>query len=154
MNKKDSIVSDRLSREVGTKSTYNNLLESQGPLNKERKKYTRDIFKLALAFGYDNNSRLPLESKDNFLNKTNFGDALPSLINALAITKSDKGINILADASGEIYKVAEEYANGGLELLNSKYNDGDEEFIELLRLKILDLNENNRIIDKLDQLEL
>lgn len=154
MNNSNQKVSNRLSREQGTNSTYANLLSRPGPLSSDNKKYSRDIFSLALAFGYEKGMRVPIETKDNFINKTNFGEILPSLINALAITKSEKGIEILAEDPSEIYRIAEEYANGGLEFLNSEYLDNTDGFIELLRLKLLDFNENNKIIDKLDELDL
>lgn len=147
-------VSYRLSRDKGTNVVYNNLLNRQGPLNSEKKKYTRDIFRLALAFGYMEGIRMPLESKDNFVNKTNFGESLPALINALAITKSSKGIEILGEDPGEIYQFAEEYANGGLDFLNTEYLSNGDDFIEILRLKLLDLNKDNRILDKLEELNL
>lgn len=147
-------VSYRLSRDKGTNVVYSNLLSRPGPLNSEKKKYSRDIFRLALAFGYLEGIRMPLESKDNFVNKTNFGESLPALINALAITKSSKGIEVLAEDPGVIYSVAEEYANGGLDFLNSEYLDNGDEFIEILRLKLLDLNKDNKILDKLDELKL
>lgn len=147
-------VSYRLSREKGTNDDYNNLLNRPGPLNSEKKKYTRDIFTLALAFGYLEGIRMPLESKDNFVNKTNFGEYLPALINALAITKSSEGIEILAQDPSEIYQVAEEYANGGLDFLNSEYSGNGDRFIEILRLKILELNKDDKILKKLDELNL
>lgn len=148
------VLNTRLSRENGTNVVYNNLLNRSGPLSSENKKYTRDIFRLALAYGYINDIRLPLESKDNFVNKTNFGETLPALINALAITKSSKGVEILADDPVDVYQVAEEYANGGLDLLNSEYLENGDEFIEILRLKILDFNKNNKLLEKLDELDL
>ena len=142
------ILNTRLSRENGTNVVYNNLLNRSGPLSSEKKKYTRDIFRLALAYGYLNDIRLPLESKDNFV------ETLPALINALAITKSSKGVEILADDPVDVYQVAEEYANGGLDLLNSEYLENGDDFIEILRLKILEFNKNNKILEKLDELDL
>ena len=101
-----------------------------------------------------NGIRIPLGKKDNFVNKTNFGETLPALINALAITKSTKGIQILAEDPVDVYQVAEEYANGGLDLLNSEYLENGDDFIEMLRLKILDFNKDDRILNKLDELDL
>ena len=152
MDNSEKNVSNRLSREEGTSVTYNNLLKRSGPLNSKNKKYSKDIFTLALAFGYMNNIRTPIETKDNFVNKTNFGDTLPALINSLAITKSDKGVEILAENSSEIYKISEEYANGGLEFLNSEYFSKGDAFIEMLRLKLLEFNKDNKILDKLEKL--
>ena len=148
------VLNTRLSRENGTNVVYNNLLNRSGPLSSEKKKYTRDIFRLALAYGYINDIRLPLQTKDNFVNKTNFGETLPALINALAITKSSKGVEILAEDPVDVYQIAEEYANGGLDLLNSEYLENGDDFIEILRLKILEFNKDNRILEKLDEMDL
>ena len=148
------VLNTRLSRENGTNVIYNDLLKRSGPLNSENKKYSRDIFTLALAYGYVNDIRLPLEIRDNFVNKINFGETLPALINALAITKSSKGIEVLAEDPVDVYQVAEEYANGGLDLLNSEYAADADEFIEILRLKILDFNKDDKILKKLDELEI
>ncbi len=153
-NNERKVLNTRLSRENGTNVVYNNLLNRSGPLSSEKKKYTRDIFRLALAYGYINDIRLPLQSKDNFVNKTNFGETLPALINALAITKSSKGVEILAEDPVDVYQVAEEYANGGLDLLNSEYLENGDDFIEILRLKILEFNKDNRILKKLDEMDL
>lgn len=147
-------VSNRLSREEGTGDTYNKLLGRLGPLNKDNKRYSRDIFTLAMAFGYINDIRMPIGSKDNFVNKSNMGDILPALITSLAITKSDEGIEVLGKDSSDIYSVAEQYANGGLEILNSEYVGNEAEFIEKLRIQILKLNKDDRILKKLEELEL
>lgn len=147
-------VSSRLSREKGTNITYNNMLERSGPLNKKNKHFSRDIFALALAFGYMEDIRLSLDTKDNFLNSENFGDNLPSLINALAISKSEEGIQILAEDTSKIFEVAEEYANGGLPLLDSEYVGKEDQFIEKLRLLILKHNKDDRILKKIEEMNL
>lgn len=154
MASNEQSVSNRLSREKGTNITYNNMLERSGPLNKKNKHFSRDIFTLALAFGYMENIRLSLDSKDNFINSENFGDNLPSLINALAISKSKEGIQILAEDTSKIYEVAEEYANGGLALLDSEYVGKEDQFIEKLRLIILKYNKNDRILKEIDEMNL
>ena len=154
MANKDKTVSDRLSREKGTSKIYNKLLENNGPLNKANKIHSKDIFALALAYGYSRGSRLPIESRQQFINKNNFGKDLPSLINALAITKSKEGIEILAEDTPKIYKFAEEYANGGLDILESEYIGGEDEFIEKLRLTLLKLNKEDKIINKLKELDI
>ena len=172
MVKSELSVANRLNREKGTNTTYKNLLERSGPLNKKNKYYARDIFTLALAlnkknkyyardiftlalaYGYMKNIKLPIETKDNFLNAENFGKNLPSLINALAITKSEKGIHILAEDSSEIFDVAEQYANGGLDFLNSAYVGSEDDFIETLRIHILKLNKDDKIMKKIEEMDL
>ena len=98
--------------------------------------------------------RLSLDTKDNFLNSENFGDNLPSLINALAISKSEEGIQILAEDTSKIFEVAEEYANGGLPLLDSEYVGKEDQFIEKLRLLILKHNKDDRILKKIEEMDL
>ncbi|MBQ3422305.1 MAG: hypothetical protein IJH34_11710, partial [Romboutsia sp.] len=122
--------------------------------NKKNKYFSRDVFTLALAYGYMNNIKLPLDIKDNFINAENFGKNLPSLINALAISKSDEGIQILAEDSSKIFEIAEEYANGGLPLLNSEYMGKEDQFIEKLRLSILKYNKDGRILNKIEEMDL
>ena len=56
MVNKDKTVSNRLSREKDTSKIYNKLLESNGPL-KENKFHSKDIFALALAYGYSQGDR-------------------------------------------------------------------------------------------------
>ena len=58
MASSEQSVSNRFSREKGTNIIYNNMLERSGPLNKKNKHFSRDIFTLALAFGYMENIRL------------------------------------------------------------------------------------------------
>ena len=138
MVKMEQTVSNRLSREKGTGDTYNKLMERSGPLNKKNKIYSRDIFSLALAYGYSNNIKFPIETKDNFLNMENFGKNLLSLIDALAISKSDEGVHILAEDNSEVYVFAEEYANGGFYLMKEKmemipdYFDGQQSFLTFI----------------------
>lgn len=151
---KDESVANRLSRDKDTRSTYNELLERSGPLNKGNKRYSRDIFILALAYGYINNIRIPLEKSEQFVNYENMGDNLPVFLKALGITNSDEGVEILSAIPSEIYEVSEQYANGGLDLLNSEYVGHEDEFIENLRLKIIELNDNDKILDKVKELKL
>ena len=147
-------VENRLSRDPATESTYQNLSEIPGPLNKDNKIYSRDIFALALAYGYQNNIKLPLEKRKQFIRSENFGKNLPALLKALAVSKSEKGIEILAENTPEIYNFAEQYANGGLDLLDSDYSGNTDEFIEKLRLRILKLNKDDKILKKLEELDL
>ena len=60
----------------------------------------------------------------------------------------------MSEDTPEIYKFAEEYANGGLDILETEYMEGGDEFIEKLRLKLLKLNEDDRIIKKLGELDI
>lgn len=153
MAKKDND-SDRLKIDKTTRSKYNEILERSGPLNKKNKKFTKDIFILALAFGYENNINIPLENKDSLIRSENFGADLQSLVNALSVTESEEGVEILSKSPSDRYVFSEEYANAGLDLLYSEYMGHEDEFIEKLRLKIIELNENDKILKKLEELNL
>ena len=61
---------------------------------------------------------------------------------------------ILSAIPSEIYEVSEQYANGGLDLLNSEYVGHEDEFIENFRLNINELNDNDKILNKIKELKL
>ena len=80
---------------------------------------------------------------------------LPVLLNAVAIEDNDGDIDILSnDDPQEIFKPSEEYANAGFEILKQKYIKQEDEFIEDLRIKILELNKDNYILNKLSELDI
>lgn len=151
MVKKGTTVANRLNREKSTDIKYKNLINRTGPLNK---KALKDIFTLALAYGYMKKAKVPIQSKGAFINSENFGKNLTSSINALAITKSDKGIHILAEDTSEIFDVSEQYANGGLDFLEREYVGNEDDFIEKLRINILKNNKDDRIIKKIESMDL
>ncbi|MCD4670738.1 MAG: hypothetical protein K8S14_09870 [Actinomycetia bacterium] len=80
-----------------------------------KKKENKEKFLFAMAYGYMNNIRFPIKSKDGFiLNKT----LLPedeALINSLAV-KDSESPEILLDLQ-DVYNIAEEYAHAGLKML-------------------------------------
>ncbi len=151
MTKTTTTVANRLNREKNTDIKYKNLIERSGPLNK---KNLKDIFTLALAYGYMKKTKLPIQTKNAFVNSENFGKNLTSLINALAITESEKGIHVLAEDSSEIFDVSEQYGNGGLNFLEKEYVGNEDDFIEKLRLMIIKNNKDDRIIKKIESMDL
>ena len=144
----------RLSREEESLMEYNEILERGGPLKRSNKIQLKDIFLLALAFGYMEDISIPIEKEEKFLKASNFGDVLPVLINSIALKENNGDINILSDDDAIIFKPSEEYANAGFEILRGKYIKNEEAFIEELRLNILDMNENDYILKKLDELNI
>lgn len=151
MVKKGTTVANRLNREKSTDIKYKNLIDRTGPLHK---KALKDIFTLALAYGYMKKVKVPIQTKMGFINSENFGKNLTSAINAVAISKSEKGIHILAEDTSEIYDVSEQYANGGLEFLENEYVGHEDEFIEKLRYYIIKNNKDDRIIKKIESMDL
>lgn len=152
MVKKDKTVSNRLTRDKNTRSDYKIILEGNGPLSKKNKRHLKDIFLIALAYGVLKKTKVPIINRDPFINSDNFGDNLSSLINALAINHSDEGVEILSEDSIKVFDVAERYANGGFETLKSVYLGNEDNFIEELRFEIINLNKDDRILNKVKEL--
>ena len=145
----------RLQREDETAVEYNDILERGGPLKRSSDFQSKDIFSLALALGYLNGVSYEIDTPDKFLKASTFDDVLPVLLNAVAIENNDGDIDILSNEDPqEIFKPSEEYANAGFEILRQKYVKQEEEFIEYLRIKILELNKDDYILNKLSKLDI
>ncbi len=75
-----------------------------------------NIFLVSMSIGFIRGKRKPLSKKINFIKsqifKDNYGEAL---VLALAVYESNS-TSIILDQN-QMYSIAEEYANGGLELL-------------------------------------
>ena len=144
----------RLRREADTAIEYNDIMDRGGPLKRSSQIQSKDIFLLALAFGYLKDLSTPINDDDKFLKATQFEDVLPVLINAIALEKNDGDIHILSNEDSIIFKPSEEYANAGFEILKSKYVQNEGSFIEELRVKILAMNQDKDILKKLDELNI
>jgi len=101
--------------EQGDKKIYDNLRDNEEFFknNKENK----DLFLFAMVFGFINERRLPFTGKKlgYFLEKNlKYEDHI--LLNVLAIHET-QSLDILNDKE-KIFNIAEEYAHGGLKLLN------------------------------------
>lgn len=98
--------------------------------NTDRKLYDalkKDIFKgttrkqeffFAMAFGYLYNVKLELGTKEGLFLAKDMGPEDKALISALAITETGT-VDILANQA-EVYRIAEEYAHGGIKLLHDE----------------------------------
>lgn len=145
----------RLQREDKSAVEYNDILDRGGPLKRSSDFQSKDVFSLALALGYLNGVFYEIDTPDKFLKASTFDDVLPVLLNAIAIEDNDGDIEILSnDDPQEIFKPSEEYANAGFEILKQKYIKQEDEFIEDLRIKILELNKDNYILNKLAELNI
>ena len=145
----------RLQREEDSAVEYNDILDRGGPLKRSSDFQSKDVFALALALGYLNGVSYEIDTADKFLKASTFDDVLPVLLNAVAIENNGGDIDILSNEDPqEIFKPSEEYANAGFEILKQKYIKHEEEFIEDLRIKILELNKDNYILNKLAELDI
>lgn len=145
----------RLRRDDDSAVEYSEIMDRGGPLKRSNEFQSRDVFSLALALGYLSDVSYEFDNDDKFLRATNFGDVLPVLLNAIAIDENDGNIDILSNDDYQlIFKPSEEYANAGFEILKEKYIKNEEEFIEELRIKILNMNKDDYILNKLSELDI
>jgi dnd system-associated protein 4 len=75
----------------------------------------RDVFLLALAMGVSKNMSRPLKKRIPNIPLRGFTEEEKWFLKSIAISKTGN-MEILSD-SKEIFKIAEEYANGGIKLL-------------------------------------
>lgn len=78
----------------------------------------KDQFILAMAIGFYLQDRIPLKTKQTLFLSKYLKAEDEALINALALYGNDD-VEILAD-KGEVYKIAEEYANAGIHFLKKE----------------------------------
>src|SRR2546422_11757692 len=99
------------------RSIYEKVRGSDGPF---KDKEWRDIFALCVALGFRQGARPPLSTEKHFLLRTEsmLSDQV-ALVNAIAIAETGK-LEILADQK-EVWTIAEEYANAGIQALRDRF---------------------------------
>ena len=78
------------------------------------------LFIIAMAYGIHYKRRKPLQQGQikRSITRTFVEKDFEFLIKAIAISLSDEGVEIIADKA-QIFKIAEEYANGGIEIIKN-----------------------------------
>jgi len=115
-----AIMPDRINIDKNDRELYNKL-DGEEFLRSNKsggKRIRKEQFFFAMAIGFKNNMKRPLDIKEGFFL---IKDLLPkdeALINAIAINDHNS-VEILADIE-ELYKIAEEYAHAGIKLLVDK----------------------------------
>lgn len=100
----------------------------------------KDQFILAMAIGYQKNHRVPLKVKQTLFLTKYLKPEDEALINAVALEETGD-VNILAN-KGEVYKIAEEYANAGIHFLkNEEHSHQLGSYSKFFEKKVLDLYE-------------
>jgi hypothetical protein len=138
----------RIKRDKSSKKMYNDLIKREGPLKGYN---TSDIFLLSLAIGYSKSYPSPIKESDPFVKPENFGKDLIPLTEAIAISESEEGIEILAKDKNEVYKLAEEYANAGIELLYAQYKGNEKNIITDWYREIYKDVKNKKMIEFIDK---
>jgi hypothetical protein len=117
-------IPDRLYIHTKDKELYDMLLKTKffsGKSNKE-------LFLFAMAIGFKNQVRREISSKLEFVRTEYLKEKDYALLYSLAIFETGK-TNIVNNEA-EVYKIAEEYAHGGIQLLVEKVKGSNSEFFE------------------------
>lgn len=98
----------------------------------------KDQFILAMAIGFELQDRIPLKSKQTLFLTKYLKPEDEALIYALALYETDD-VEKLAD-KGEVFKIAEEYANAGIHFLKKDEEQAQmTSFNKIFEKKIIDL---------------
>lgn len=74
------------------------------------------LFMIAMAYGVYFNETKPIKKPKRSISKAFVENEFGWLVNAVAISSNKDGVDIISDKA-EIYKIAEEYANGGIDII-------------------------------------
>ncbi len=108
---------DRLSIDRNDRKLYDEIKLFKKKTNKEK-------FLFAMAYGYINNVKFPIKSKDGFILNQNLIPEDKALIYSLAI-KDSKSPEVLLNLQ-DVYTIVEGYAHAGLKLLYDESTTGVE----------------------------
>ncbi|MEM3385754.1 MAG: hypothetical protein QW738_05375 [Nitrososphaeria archaeon] len=125
-------VPDRLYIHIKDENIYKELEQNEFFKGKSNK----DLFLFAMAVGFKNKVRRPIESKKEFVREEYLKEKDLVLLYALAIFETGK-IDVINNKA-EVYKIAEEYAHGGIQLLIDKVRAPNLDFGKQLELELYD----------------
>ncbi len=118
-------------------------LESFRLLNKERTSFlygkeNKELFIMAMIYGFLNKTRLKLDKKEGFVREEYLNDEYRTVMKAVAI-KEEGALEILLDPQ-KVYSIAEEYAAGGIGYLkNDVFNKKEGSYVKRLEELLVDL---------------
>ena len=112
-----------------------------------------DVFSLAMVYGYMNNLRIPLKRKEGLFRTISARDNFYSLVTLLYINEKDEFPKNFNDLS-EAVIIAQEYANGGLKLLEEKVYTDEYDFSNKLSSIILKFNFENDFSEVFKELKM
>ena len=139
MNKTEK-APDRILIGEGDREIYDRLKKTSFFDGKDNK----DIFLMALAWGFHNGKSSPISNKETFFLLTTVEEHEKSIINAIAVYVKDD-VEVLLNKK-EVYDIAQEYGSAGVRLLDKMISDKEEaDFVKRLELILID--EFNNIKD-------
>jgi|WetSurMetagenome_2_1015567.scaffolds.fasta_scaffold241602_2 dnd system-associated protein 4 len=113
-----SLVPDRINIDKKDRELYEKLDSEE--LFKKSRRSRKEQFMFAMALGFKNGIHVPLESREGFFLYKDMSTSDEALFNTVAITDQNT-VDILADKK-EVFRIAEEYAHGGISLLIDDLN--------------------------------
>lgn len=138
-------IPERINVEKDSLDKYRNLKGKLG------KKFTNaDIFTLAMIYGYIHHVRVPLKRKHGFFRTISARDNFFTLMIMLFINEKNLIPSKLDQNLANIFYIAEEYANGGLEILEKDMYKYEFDFNNKLASDILKFNSQYKIVDTLN----
>jgi len=108
----DRIYIDKKDKDLFNKLDQEDMLKFKG------RRTRKEQFLFAMAIGFKNDICHPLETKKGWFNTRDLQPEDEALINAIAIHKA-RSVEILSQRA-EVYRIAEEYAHGGIKILCNK----------------------------------
>src|SRR3989338_4648990 len=118
-----ALLKEKFGRNLNIEQEYQaeyNKLKEKGSIFEEFD--NADIFMMALALGYNASRPKKMKKKYPEVNLNGFEDRDIWIMTAIAV--KDHGLSILSEIT-EIKNIAEQYANGGFEILLKRINSGD-----------------------------
>lgn len=110
----------RINRDKKDVETYRNLQGKNSPFAGAS---NSEMFMYALVTGFDAGLRVPLKTTDGLLHEHYLKPNELSIIKSIAINEEDS-LDVLLDMK-KVFHIAEEYANGGIIILNTGVFDGE-----------------------------
>lgn len=115
------IIPDRINIDKKDRKLYDDKLDNEELLRfsgRGGRRTRKEQFLFALAFGFRNKVKRPLESKEGFFLIKDLHPEDEALLNAVALYDTGNP-EVLSDRK-EVFKIAEEYAHAGIKLLVDK----------------------------------
>ena len=115
----EKIIESKAPRELAIEAKYHEFYNDlkKGKYLPELKSYEMAyLFVLAMSYGVYYDNRKKIHTPKRSISKNFVENEWAWLVRAVAIAASERGVEILPDEA-EVYKIAEEYANGGIEII-------------------------------------
>ena len=141
-----SEIPDRFFIEEDDKEVYDNLKSVNTPIGKYKKLENKDVFMLAVCYGFTYDIRKPLQKRFGYVRPIYFDEKELNILYTIAYNQEIK-LQVYSDFK-KVYEIIEEYANGGIHILKDKVESGEfgtfekkfeEKLVELYRKNIEDI---------------